>query len=199
MKLISKITVMLLVYLLLSILFVSAPVMAEMIAIPIYKYTGNSFNEFSNTTNPPYSNISGSFEVVNPLGNNWTSMVISPIVTRWSFDDGQNFLSEGAGATITLFDVSTSSTGNIIAPWHIQIFMNLSATEYVILESFHSNSENNDSSLLRNGYAEVDDNGGKWSISYRMIVSSSLPEPSTLLLFGAGLAGLLGFGRKFKG
>ena len=193
-----RITVMLLVYLLLSMLFASAPVTAEMISIPIYKYTGNSFNEFSNTTNPPYTNISGSFEVSTPLGNNLMSRDISPIITRWSFTDGQNSFSEDWGARIILFYVSTSSTGDIIAPWDIQIFMNLSTTEYVILESFHS-SVNRDASLLANGYAKVGDNGGKWSIAYRTIVTSSLPEPSSLLLFGIGLTGLLGFGRKFRG
>ncbi len=47
-----------------------------------------------------------------------------------------------------------------------------------------------------NGYAEVDDGEGKWS-SYSMIVTSSLPEPSCMLLLGFGLTGLAGV-RRFK-
>ncbi len=61
-----KIAVMLVAYLLLSILVASAPVTAGMITTPIYNYTGNSFNIFSNTTNPPYTKISGSFESIPP-------------------------------------------------------------------------------------------------------------------------------------
>ena len=180
--------------LLLSLVVLSLTLPAR--ADETYTYTGNPFTYFSGVDScPSVCAISGSFTLASALGS--TAFPTTPTPLSYSFTDG-NFTWTSSNSSIAVFEFGTDSTGNIDA-WIISLYetTNIRDTLYscgssVCGSSFHYTGYDNSQlvevspfSIL--GNAIVENEAGTWVASSS---SPSLPEPSSLLLLGAGVLGV---------
>jgi hypothetical protein len=180
----------------LSILVLLMPARAD----TVYSYTGNPFTngvtQFGGLTSLPFGpftasdSVSGSFTVATPLGPALHLVTFTP--ASFSFTDGVDTLTN-LNSTLSSFEqVSTDVSGNIV-DWHI--FARLVGGNNAFIDT-------ND--IMGGGAdegAETDNQGhfvgagnlndpGKWT------VSTTVPEPSSLLLLASGAIGLAGVLRK---
>ena len=153
----------------------------------VYSYTGNRFNEFANGyTCPAVCNVSGSFTLASPLADNLNLQTISPV--DFSFSDGSNVWNPSS--TFSAFKISTDGSGDITG-WEL-FYISFGAANPTLLSENCPGCTIADISLLLspNGpFAAVYGDPGTWTAT---------PEPSTLLLFGTGLLGLVSAQRRFR-
>jgi hypothetical protein len=152
-----------------------------------YSYVGNAYNQFGGTfACPPVCGITGSFTVAAPLTPN-ANYYFTPL--SFSFTDGLTVFTP-TSVTKSDFGVVTNLLGQIIGwnmDWQIPTDEMFSGTNppgcvgcRVVDGSFDGNI----------AFAEINDTPGKWS------ASSSVPEPSSIVMLCTGLLGLLGARRR---
>jgi hypothetical protein len=152
----------------------------------VYTYTGNQFNFLLGTACPPECNISGSFTLPSPIGDNVTGAFVTP--TSFSFSDGLMTITQ-ANATGFSFDhISTNSSG-VIVGWNMEwmtagykMFSSTSppgCTGCSVIDVTFNNAITIE--------AAIPNDPGRWTTT----TTSVVPEPSTLALFATGLVGVL--------
>ncbi len=154
-----------------------------------YTYTGNPFSTFSGTDAcPPVCGLSGSFTVATPLGDNFAPAFLT--VESFSFTDGGFTFTPTTAVGIEGIKVGTNALGQIDV-WEIDLATASTSGVYqgiygtiqtgFIFDESYVYDQNTGEHLAM---ATNDDNPGTWVASSS---SPSMPEPSSLLLLGAGL------------
>jgi hypothetical protein len=168
-----------------------------------YVYTGNPFDEFSGADSCSMGagecSLSGSFTVAAPLGDNLAFGSITPI--SFSFTDGVNTITSADTLTLDILEIETNASGQIVG-WYFHFNVNVPGNSTFELtsdtdpplstEGDLSGVESNVSPFAFSAIADNFDDAGSWSVAG----TSPIPEPSSLALFGTGLACIVGLRRK---
>lgn len=167
-----------------------------------YTYSGNPFTTDSGTdTCPPECSLSGSFTISSPLGTGLSYVELGP--TGYSFTDGNTVWNQ-SDSTIDAFLMSTNGAGQI-TNWEITLVLNSGVEPWMI-------TANNGPNINCVGcYATVDqtesaDVGSPTGIAYNgndegtwtVGAVGKVPEPSSILMLGAGLFGMLSARRRLR-
>ncbi|HEY2457883.1 MAG TPA: PEP-CTERM sorting domain-containing protein [Candidatus Acidoferrum sp.] len=159
---------------------------AGALADEVYTYQGLPFDTFSGETCPSVCALSGSFTLSSPIGDNTVVLGITP--DSFSFTDGHTILNN----TNSIFEdlgFQTDATGNIVG-W---LFATVGSD--VTFESSNLGDPSGDFSFDSNGNSANNSAAGTWTTSSSVV---NTPEPSSLFLLGAGLAGLLGLRKRSR-
>ena len=186
-------------------LAVAAPTKASV----LYTYTGNPFNAFQDSEPPTGTydttmSVNGSFEVAAPLVSLPSLTDIRAQILSYSFSDGRNTLDDGNSRLAAAF-FTTDAAGTPLQ-WDFAVVTDI-RPPVAIGDQFPSIRTTNTTIIfdigqifectavsptafcedfnLDRGSTVLNPVAGSWVVSGRPI-----PEPSTTLLFGAGLAGL---------
>jgi len=173
----------------------ASPAIAE-----TYTYTGDPFSHFEyGATSPPYINFSGSFTYVPALapGTDFNLEVVP--IFPYSFTDGVHIWTE-SNSVRDDFQVNTDLAGHIDS-WWITLMIGQSGpgNTYEMAHSRGGQTMDGYDWMQGNNpqfYASTESGEmGSWQGGG---ITPSVPEPSTMLLLGSGLLGLVGLRRKFK-
>jgi len=162
----------------------------------IYTYTGNPFSYVG--TGPDVTNVSGYLDVTYSLAAN-TTYDLTPNtvggVLNYDFTDGRTTWDSAnydssipSPETISsAFSVTTDANGQIVS-WNLNIYSSTGAITTCdgnACEAFYSttNSALDDTNVFFNYDAYNFNSPGTWT-------ETTVPEPSTVLIFAVGLAGL---------
>jgi len=159
-------------------------------AITIYTYTGNPFTDFWGSPNPYTTSdyVHGYFTTAAPLAASLTDYDITGVVLSWVFHDfADNHLpitsGPPAGFILTDTQVSTDGSGNIVE-WKIGVTNGTLPVHYIsTYNTLGVTTDIDDGSLF--GAAMY----GAWNINSPGTWTMT-PEPSALVLLGAGIVGL---------
>lgn len=159
----------------------------------ILTYTGQDFTHVmgSYTTS---DHLTGTIDLSSPLGDNLNFAAVTP--TSFSFSDGQQTLTQADTFTTEMFEFSTDSSGTITG-WLVDL--EVGPNHGILTAGFESalTFPTVDAGLLNsdNGGGNLGD-PGCWE--GQTCVATTVPEPLTLSLFGAGLAGVVAMRRRKK-
>ena len=179
--------------------------------ILIYTYTGTPYTSCiaSYTCNGTTPSLTVTLDLGSALAGGLTSADISGSINAFSFSDGIDVSLTNTNATASEFYVNTDASGNIIG-WDLIAAENcysgfdcfesgfggkLAETSggsgnFPLDETFNNIPGPTGPIILGGG--ENFSAPGQWS------TSTPTPEPSTLLLFGSGLPGLLAWAKRRK-
>ncbi|BCS30917.1 hypothetical protein TBR22_A01180 [Luteitalea sp. TBR-22] len=189
-------------------------------ASALYTYTGNTFGFVSvqGPTAPadPYTTsdrVSVVLELPVALQGNLDMVPVAP--STFTFTDGVSVVTQ-ANATFSQFEVSTDGAGNIVA-WQMQAEIRAVAVGGGVIRQIITNNSavqvadrgfdilcgpgsNGLACVLEDepyydNRAVIMDSPGSWS---REIVDSPVPEPTSMVLFGTGLIGLVARRRRLR-
>lgn len=146
-----------------------------------YTYTGNDFNSVTASVYTTSDFVSGFFTLASPLADDMTlppgGSNITPL--SFSYTDGvQTYSSAGNPSQIT-FQIATDASGNIIQ-WNVSL--GNGPPSAVFTRNYPVSVE--DAGIFGIQEGAISNDPGAWS------VSTTVPEPATLVLAGAGLAAL---------
>jgi len=182
-----------------------------------YTYTGtaytNCYGSYAPSSGPCTEQQTISFTVASALAPDLNEDNIKPLITSFSFSDGTGFVITQADDAGTFFFVDTDASGNI-SEWSVGAQVLNGSTNGIVsysgidlipgstidsadysfpdtpvsdgpaIGTCLTDLSTADCSGLDIGY--VPDDAGSWSV----------PEPSTLVLFGIGLIALIGLGTR---
>ncbi len=163
----------------------SAAAISNADASVILTYTGNNFTSVSGSYTTS-DHITGVIELASPLGKNLSLADVTP--TSFSFSDAHQTFTEATSLSLVNFEFSTDGSG-IITGWAITLQMGskedaIDTGNFPVLVADLAglNSDN---------AGGVGNNPGTWSVR-----TDSTPEPLTVSIFGAGLAGAIAMRRR---
>jgi hypothetical protein len=181
---------------LLAAAIVSVLPITSALADTIYTYTGNTFTvgiQDRNAPDPPFTTsdfVSGWFSVASPLGANMSFDYVS--LLAYSFSNGVDTMTNADPTAYFDFRVATGSTGAIDL-WIIDL-----ETPDIFVGSYNNISlypvDDFGVAPGENLGANRDD-PGTWT-SVTTPPSTVTPEPSSLLLMGSGVLGLVGLAKR---
>jgi hypothetical protein len=168
-------------------------------ALAIFTYTGQTYTNYIGTA-PTYDasmSVSGSFMLTDPTDP-------GTLTGSWSFFDGLNTISDAdQDATLTIDPLvwDFSIADNSLNAWLIELVIptGTSATAREFMRTASVPSATDDCTVANNMFDCAESGGrsagvlgfapllGSWTID---IETTSVPEPSALLLFATGLLGL---------
>jgi len=192
-----------------ALMFASLPLGASV----IYTYTGNYFDEFTDTTGigPEYDasmRVQGIIELASPLSPDLTMADVTPI--SYAFHDGVNIVTEtGDHGGQDIFRFSTDGTGSI-TEWDVTIPIfppsPVSAGDIIKASITRSSVQDTvdlgftgtyfDSTNYAVDLGSIDGSPGSWCTGDGC--PSFIPIPPALWLFCSGLLGLTGMARRNK-
>jgi hypothetical protein len=152
-----------------------------------YSYVGNAYSQFGGTfACPPVCGITGSFTVAAALFPG-AKFYFSPL--SFSFTDGKTVLTP-SDVTRSDFSFVTDGFGHIVG-WGIELLnpygeMFLSTNPRPCFDCIPVDGSFNPNI----GHAEILNSPGTWT------ASSTVPEPSSLVMLCSGLLGLVGMRRR---
>jgi hypothetical protein len=154
-----------------------------------YDYTGNPYTTFNAPPLPPLgTSITGTVTFDGTVTPGFTGTVFAADVVSWSITSGPNtFPPVPAGQSIGF--IFTFSSGNIVK-WVFGSAFDLPGEIAIATENdFGVTADAVFGPELGNPSDSNTNDAGTWTL---VGPSPSIPEPSTLLLLGTGLAGLAG-------
>ncbi len=180
-----------------------------------YKYVGNYFNEFIDS-----SDVDGGYTTEDRVEISFTTNSgllpdtastdlsilddISTYIASWIIIDGRSGYS-GVGSPLDLITLAHVTGGQIDA-WNFNVADGISQWDWMAIGSTHNPGVNTIDFGEKHGYVgvgpggDVKDRGSIQIINSEPIgtwgVSQVVPEPTTMLLFGLGLLGLAGVNRR---
>jgi len=154
----------------------------------IYQYTGSPFTDFSGgLTNPPYTNLSGTFELAAALPANMPLADITSSLLSLDFTDGVDTLSlPSLAIPPSSIELATDASGQIVL-WLIGLQTPGSQTIFLS----QSDPTLNPYYPIFNAYDVAGINQGQsFAQSHSIGTWTVVPEPSTGALLTLGLAGV---------